>query len=254
MMLTSDTSLPSYEIPLEDGRLALFLPVRAPNGNPVGIAMILADRKSVGEDTLERINAAPVRAIMQRLAVLLKPTEAHVGWGTQPIPILEFDDPEDPLSEPVAAVPAPPIVRAAPAVLVTPVAVAAAPVISAEEIDDILEFELAPEAQPAAAARAAAHPYAANRQEQGVALDFEAALAPAADPLDMLNLDFEEPQAATGPANPHKPLYRRSGGQHRDRGEAVGRDSRSREIPDFAGCAAGLSPPWLLATPVSPPY
>ncbi|HEY1491746.1 MAG TPA: hypothetical protein VGF35_03900, partial [Steroidobacteraceae bacterium] len=41
MLLTADTSLPSHEIPLEDGRLALFLPVRAPNGNPVGIAMIL---------------------------------------------------------------------------------------------------------------------------------------------------------------------------------------------------------------------
>jgi hypothetical protein len=89
MHLTADTSLPAYEIPLEDGRLALFLPVRAPNGSPVGIAMILADRKSVGDDTLERITAAPVRAIMQRLAVLLKPTDAKVGSGTQPIPILD---------------------------------------------------------------------------------------------------------------------------------------------------------------------
>src|SRR6185503_4370999 len=30
-MLAGDASLPSYEIPLEDGRLALFLPVRAPD-------------------------------------------------------------------------------------------------------------------------------------------------------------------------------------------------------------------------------
>ena len=112
--------------------------------------MILADRKSVGDDTLERLTAAPVRAIMQRLAVLLKPTDAHVGSGTQPIPMLDFDDSADDSDAPVVAAP---LVRAAPAaVLVTPVAVSAAtPVISAEEIDDILEFELAPESQPAAA-------------------------------------------------------------------------------------------------------
>ena len=240
--LAADTSLPSHEIPLEDGRLALFLPVRAPNGSPVGIAMILADRKSVGDDTLERITAAPVRAIMQRLAVLLKPTAVHVGSGTQPIPILEFDE-GDTLSEAPAAVPAPPIVRAAPAapaVRVTPVAVAAAPVISAEEIDDILEFELAPEAQPAAAARAAAHPFAANRQEPGVALDFEAALTPPADPLDMLNLDFEEPQAATGPAARPVPAPRVT-------------PSAAPPVAPPAKAVPTLAPVARAAAPVSPP-
>jgi EAL domain-containing protein (putative c-di-GMP-specific phosphodiesterase class I) len=181
-MLTADASLPSYEIPLEDGRLALFLPVRAPDGSPVGIAMILADRKSVGDDTLERITAAPVRAIMQRLAILLKPTAAHVGSGTAPIPVLDFDEA---LDAPVD-VPAPPVVRAAP--VVTPVVVESAPVISAAQIDDILEFELDP--QPVAAARPA-HPFADRR---------EPAAPPAADPLDMLNLEFEEPQAPSGPA------------------------------------------------------
>ena len=126
MLLTADPSLPSHEIPLEDGRLALFLPVRAPNGSPVGIAMILADRKSVGDDTLERITAAPVRAIMQRLAVLLKPTAVNVGSGTQPIPVLDFDEA---LSEAPAAPAAAKSCARAPAapVAVTPVAFAAAP-------------------------------------------------------------------------------------------------------------------------------
>lgn len=78
-LLAADTALPSHEMGLEDGRLALFLPVRAPNGNLVGIAMILADSKSVGDDTLERMAAAPVRAIMLRLAVLLKPNKAAAG-------------------------------------------------------------------------------------------------------------------------------------------------------------------------------
>jgi EAL domain-containing protein (putative c-di-GMP-specific phosphodiesterase class I) len=199
MLLAADTSLPSHEIPLEDGRLALFLPVRAPAGNPVGIAMILADRKFVGDDTLERISAAPVRAIMQRLAVLLKPTEAHVGSGTQPIPVLAFGDDAEPAEDTiapavVAAVRAAP---AAPAPTITPVAVASpTPVISAEQVDDILEFELDPTgAQPVFV------PPAAKRKEPAFELGFEDKSPPSAvSSLDMLDLSFEDPVIPSGPA------------------------------------------------------
>ena len=45
--------------PSRTARLALFLPVRAPTGKLVGIAMILADSKSIGDDTLERMAAGP---------------------------------------------------------------------------------------------------------------------------------------------------------------------------------------------------
>ena len=86
-LLAADTALPSHEMGLEDGRLALFLPVRAPNGNLVGIAMILADSKSVGDDTLERMAAAPVRAIMLRLAVLLKPNKPAAGLAVALSPL-----------------------------------------------------------------------------------------------------------------------------------------------------------------------
>ena len=98
-LLSADTSLPCHEMGLEDGRLALFLPVRAPTGALVGIAMILADGKAVGEDTLERMAAAPVRAVLLRLAVLLKPPDSRPAAGRA-----------DPLS--------------------------------AEKVDEILEFEL----------------------------------------------------------------------------------------------------------------
>jgi EAL domain-containing protein (putative c-di-GMP-specific phosphodiesterase class I) len=91
--LAADASLPCHETALEDGRLAVFLPVRAPMGNLVGIAMILADSKSVGDDTLERMTAAPVRTIMQRLAVLLKPSGALAG-ALPPIEVLEDSEPE----------------------------------------------------------------------------------------------------------------------------------------------------------------
>src|SRR4029077_20855072 len=82
-VLAADTSMPCHETGLEDGRQALFLPVRAPGGNLVGIALILADSKSVGDDTIERVTAAPVRAIMQRLAVLMKPGAAHRAGDTR---------------------------------------------------------------------------------------------------------------------------------------------------------------------------
>src|SRR5256885_12941993 len=49
-VLGSDTSINCYESGLEDGRIALFLPVRAPHGALVGFAMILADTMSVRDD------------------------------------------------------------------------------------------------------------------------------------------------------------------------------------------------------------
>jgi len=72
-MLTSDSSLNIHEMGTEDGRLALFLPVRTPTADLVGVAMILGDAKSLGDNTLECMSASPVRSIMLRLAVLLKP-------------------------------------------------------------------------------------------------------------------------------------------------------------------------------------
>ena len=185
--LSADTSLPCHEMGLEDGRLALFLPVRAPNGSPVGIAMILADRKSVSDDTLERMMAAPVRAIMQRLAVLLKPSESRATGSTARLPRLELPD------EPEVAV-------ATPAARITPVAaVSAQPAragaaISPEEIDDILEFDLAPEAVAPAPRQEtpAMSPIAADETEE-----FHASAA--AEAPDMMDLDFE-PALPSGPA------------------------------------------------------
>ncbi|MHB8814911.1 MAG: hypothetical protein ACYDAE_16775, partial [Steroidobacteraceae bacterium] len=70
--LTGDNSKHACENGLEDGRIAAFLAVRAPQGNLVGLAMILADFKS-GEGLLDRIMSAPTRTVMQKLAVLLRP-------------------------------------------------------------------------------------------------------------------------------------------------------------------------------------
>jgi EAL domain-containing protein (putative c-di-GMP-specific phosphodiesterase class I) len=139
-ILAADASMPCHEMSLEDGRHALFLPVRAPMGTLLGIAMILADCKSAGDDTVERVTAAPVRTLMQRLAVLLKP--ARRSGDTAKIPVLELADE----SLMVAAPPAP---RARTPAAAPPIAATA---ISPEQVSDMLELELVSEqAAPAVA-------------------------------------------------------------------------------------------------------
>ncbi|MBS0380078.1 MAG: EAL domain-containing protein [Proteobacteria bacterium] len=188
-LLTEDTSLPCHEMSLEDGRFALFLPVRAPNGAPVGVAMILADRKSIGDDTLERMMAAPVRAIMQRLAVLLKPSELR--GGTARVPVLDIDAALD-LPDTIEAVALTgvniPTVSAAPApqpAASAPNPTPAAAGISPQEIDDILEFDMAPAAR--------------TQHTEEISLEFTDSPAESGEPADMLELDFQPPPPK-GPA------------------------------------------------------
>jgi EAL domain-containing protein (putative c-di-GMP-specific phosphodiesterase class I) len=85
--LTNDKSLPCYENGLEDGRVGIFLPVRAPQGDLVGVAMILADLKSVGDGVLEKIVSPQVRTIMQKVAVLLRASTARPTEAPPPIPV-----------------------------------------------------------------------------------------------------------------------------------------------------------------------
>ena len=126
-VLATDTSLGIHERGTEDGRLALFLPVRTPTADLVGIAMILGDAKSLGDETQERLSAAPVRNIMLRLAVLLKPAGA-----IEPPPQSDGESSDMPDAPDVEAALA---------------AVPRAQLMSAEEVDQILEFDL-PEERP----------------------------------------------------------------------------------------------------------
>ncbi len=186
--LAADPSMPCHEVSFEDGRHALFLAVRTPNGALLGIAMILADCKSAGDDTVERVTAAPVRTIMQRLAVLLKPSRR--SGDTARIPVLELADD----SVTVAAPPAP---RTGTPAAAPPIAARA---ISPEQVNDMLELELVPEqaALPTRGARLsgsapAAHSESSSRLAR-LELNDE---APAAAP--------KPPRAARQPAAPAMP-------------------------------------------------
>lgn len=65
-----------YERALEDGRSAVFLAVRAPQGELVGLVMILADSKSLATLRGASLVTPPIRTILQRIAVLLRPRES----------------------------------------------------------------------------------------------------------------------------------------------------------------------------------
>jgi EAL domain-containing protein (putative c-di-GMP-specific phosphodiesterase class I) len=215
--LGAEPSMPCYETALEDGRYALVLPVRSPTGHLVGVAMVLGDARSVGDDTQERLSAAPVRAIMQRLAVLLKPwdtprpPESPVSGsgpaGGQPaspgditaeeLSLLEFV----PDIEPPALLPRQPPPRAAAAPAAPPPKAAAAPAraipsaISAAQVDDILEFELpADESPPPATLRL-------NGSEGRSKSDTQ---------TDMVSLEFLPGEPPPAPAAPPAPAVPRA--------------------------------------------
>ena len=74
---------------LDDGHCALFLAVRAPHGNLVGLAMILADPKSLRGEAPLQAPAASLRAVLQKIAVLLRVKDASVA-GTSELPRLSI--------------------------------------------------------------------------------------------------------------------------------------------------------------------
>ncbi len=67
---------------LGDARSAVFFPARSPYGEVLGLAMVIADTKSIEKGGGERLGTSDVRAILQRLAVVLRPTSIT---QTQPI-------------------------------------------------------------------------------------------------------------------------------------------------------------------------
>ena len=64
---------------LDDGRSVVFLAVRAPRGDLVGLVMVLADPKSLKGEAPLRAVTAPLRVVLQKIAVLLRPKSATNG-------------------------------------------------------------------------------------------------------------------------------------------------------------------------------
>lgn len=63
----------AFEQRVEDGRVAVFLPVRAPQAAVHGLVMVLADTKAPGEGLLARICTAPVQGLVRALTEVIRP-------------------------------------------------------------------------------------------------------------------------------------------------------------------------------------
>jgi EAL domain-containing protein (putative c-di-GMP-specific phosphodiesterase class I) len=180
--LGKDSSVNCYESGLEDGRIALFLPVRSPQGALVALAMVLADIKSVNDSVLEKLVTPQIRTILQKVAVLLRPAQSRSTSGESTAKVLTLA-PDLPAAAPNAAAPTPraaistaraaaPTARGAASIASAPSstasAAAAAPgALSAQAIDDILEFELTPDVAKPVTVPAPSAP-AASRAPKGV--------------------------------------------------------------------------------------
>src|SRR5215472_16666180 len=240
-VLATDTTLNIHEMGTEDGRLALFLPVRSPTADLVGIAMILGDAKSLGDDAFERMSAAPVRSIMLRLAVLLKPNSPP-GAPADAVPLASARAPDMP---------------DAPAVEQALAAVPAASLMSAEEVDQILDFDLEgetpakplpplrdiPVARPAPAVRLLPPTESADADMVSLEMLDDPASAPAAKPATRV-------AAAAAPPVPAAPV-------RAPRPPAPARAPTSAPVPKPAAQAAPIpklpSRPPAPAAPVRPP-
>ncbi len=135
--LTADTGKSCCENGLEDGRIAALLAVRAPQGHLVGLAMILAEFKGGGEGLTDRIMSAPVRTIMQKLAVLLKPAGPRKPDADPTALVLSLAD-----TDVSGAAPPEPQPAAASATPQAPVPPKSDEELCARAVNDILEFEL----------------------------------------------------------------------------------------------------------------
>ena len=68
----ADKTRSYYEYGMEDGRMAVFLPIRGPRNELAGTVMILADMKSLNEGTMERIVTPQIRTILVKIAMFMR--------------------------------------------------------------------------------------------------------------------------------------------------------------------------------------
>ena len=156
----ADKSQSYHEIGMEDGRMAVFLPIRGPRGDLAGTVMILADLKSLTEGTMERIVTQQIRQILVKIAMFMRKSAPASPEATQDVVM------------PPNATPAPvnltstTVIEKLPAAAAASVAAAAgaaavAPPLGPREVEQILELELVaepPRALPPPGAASASAP------------------------------------------------------------------------------------------------
>jgi len=141
---------------LDDGRSAILLAVRAPRGDLVGPAMILADPKSLkGEAPMQSVTA-PLRAALQKIAVLLRVKAGNIG-ATSAVAQMDVATNTGAISVSELA-----LMSGSLPVLAVAQPETTSTVLTPKKVDDVLTFELTPElsTQPKAPPVGSAQPKA----------------------------------------------------------------------------------------------
>ncbi|MGH8258649.1 MAG: EAL domain-containing protein [Steroidobacteraceae bacterium] len=135
--LSVDPRAAHCERDFADGRGAALLAIRSPQSDLVGVAMILVDAKALhGGGLPARLLAPAVRAVLQRLAILLRPASspaaapaAAVTSSSRTLEILEWSPPDPVSTEPTS----------------TDAVIALDAALAPEAVESILTFELTDE-------------------------------------------------------------------------------------------------------------
>lgn len=132
-----DPNLGYFDFNLGDARSAAFFPSRSPYGEVLGLAMVIADSKWIDNGQGQKLGTPEVRAILQRLSIVLRPPSATQPIARPDAAMLEAAPPvtvvtpppmaERPIAKAPIAPPAPAVPPAsrAPAAPVAPAAPAA---------------------------------------------------------------------------------------------------------------------------------
>ena len=158
---------------LDDGRSAILLAVRAPRGDLVGLVMILADPKSLkGEAPMQSVTA-PLRAALQKIAVLLRVKGGNAG-ATSAVAQMSAATNTSSISGSELA-----LMSGSLPVLAVAQPETTATVLTPKRVDDVLTFELTPEpaaqpkAPPIAPAATASIPMTEQEQAADLILDVQ---------------------------------------------------------------------------------
>src|SRR5262249_4527721 len=150
-----DKTQPYYEFGMEDGRMAVFLPIRGPRNELAGTVMILADMKSINESTIERIVTPQIRTILVKIAMFMRknaPTAAPDATAEVAMPGgMSTSSPANFNSTTVIEKPP---AQASASMAAAP----AGPTLGPREVEQILELELVAEAPRAPVADVGAPP------------------------------------------------------------------------------------------------
>jgi len=124
---------------LDDGRSAILLPVRAPRGDLVGLAMILADPKSLkGEAPLQTVTAG-LRGVLQKIAVLVR-VKSGSGGATSSVTQMSAATNTGSTSTSELA-----LMSGSLPVLAVARPEESSPVLTPGKVDDVLTFEFTPD-------------------------------------------------------------------------------------------------------------